>query len=273
MRGALRQEWVRLRTLRSTWWLTGAALVATALLAVALTLTAGAQTAARSGAPGTDVLGDQTAFAIVLSSPTQLTTVFMGLVGVFAFGHDYRYNSILPALTVVPRRGRLAAARLIGVTAFSAAVGAACLAVASLVLLIMGQGRYAPGVGWNPTHLRVAAGAVLLVTLFGLFGLALGCLFRAMPVAVSLLFALPIAVEPLLRVILSVGALDSISGVGRYLPFTAGAQLVAYTTAVDPSVPEALRNDLTPLVGGLTLTAVVAVLLLGALTLFERRDA
>lgn len=275
MRGALAQEWLRLRTLRSTWWLSGSAVVLTVLLAVTFVLTAGQTSAARAGTPGAGaVLGDQQSFAAVIASVSQLGTLLMGLVGVFAFGHEYRHGTILPTLTSVPRRSHLAAAKLIGVTGWSAAVGAVCVAASAVVALLLRSDRFAPGVRFSDAATaRVAVGAVLLVVLFALSGLALGWLLRSIPAAVSLLFVLPIAVEPLLRAILSIKALHAFAALGHYLPFTAGGQLVAYSTRVDPSVPAAFRNDLTPLAGGLTLAGVVAVLLALAFGLFQRRDA
>lgn len=275
MRGALAQEFLRLRTLRSTWWLSGSSMLASLVLAVASALTAGGSTAARLQAPaGSGVLGDQESFALILSAPAQVVTLLMGLLGVFAFGHEYRHGTILPTLTSVPRRGRVAVAKLLGVAAWSAAVAGCSVALSSVVAVLLRGGRFAPGVGFGdgPT-LRVAAGTVLFVVLYALVGVGFGWLLRSVPAGVSLLFVLPIAVEPLLRVILSIGALDPVAGIGRFLPLTAGGQLVAYSTRIDPSVPEAFRNDLSPLTGGLTLTAALAVLLLASAVLFRRRDA
>lgn len=277
MRGALAQEWVRLRTLRSTWLLSAASLAVTLLAAVAFTLTAGSTTAGRSastGSGGPTVLGDQQSFAQVLSAAAQLTPLLMGLLGVFAFGHEYRHGTIRPTLTSVPRRPAVAAAKLLGVTLWSAVVGAVCVAASAVVVAVLGGGRFAPGVGFTdgPTA-RVAAGTVLYVVLIALLGLGLGWLFRNIPAAVSLLFVLPLVAEPIVRAILSIHALHSIAGIGRFLPFGAGAQLYAYSTRVDHTTPAAFRNDLSPLAGGLTLAAVTAVLLAAAFVLFQRRDA
>lgn len=273
MRGALAQEWVRLRTLRSSWVLSGCSLAVTLIAAVALTLTAGTTSSRRAGG-GSGMLGDQQAFASVLSAAAQLTPLLMGLLGVFAFGHDYRHGTIRPVLTTVPRRPAVAVARLLGVLLWSAAVGLACVAASALVLVLLGGDRFAPGVGFGggPTG-RVAWGTVLYIVLIALLGLGFGWLLRSIPTAVTLLFVLPLIAEPIVRAILSIRALHSIAGIGRYLPFGAGAQLYAYSTRVDPTVPAAFRNDLSPLAGGLTLAAVTAVLLAIAALLFARRDA
>lgn len=276
MTGALAQEWLRLRTLRSTWWLSGSSLVVTVIAAVALLLTAGARTSGRVGGPpdAPPLLGDQQAFAEVLAAVAQLTPLLMGLLGVFAFGHEYRYGTIRTTLAIVPRRSVVAGAKLLGVALWSAAVGLVCLAVTALVVAVLRGDRFAQGVGFNDaTTTRVGLGAVLYVVLIALLGLGFGWLFRNIPVSVSLLFALPLVTEPIVRAVLSVGALQGVAGVGRYLPFGAGAQLYAYTTRVDLNVPAAFRNDLSPLAGGLTLGAVTATLLVAAYLLFQRRDA
>lgn len=272
MSGALVQEWVRLRTLRSTWLLSLASLVVTVLGAVAVTLTA---SSSGPGGPGAaSGLGSQESFAMVLSSTAQLTPLLMGLIGVFAFGHDYRHGTVRPVLTAVPRRPRVAVARVLGVTLCAAAVAVVCVAASALVVAVLGGGRFAPGVGFTggPTE-RVAAGTVVYVVLIALLGLAFGWLFRSIPASVSLLFVLPLVAEPILRAVLSIRALDPISGIGRFLPFGAGAQLYAYSTRVNPDIPAAFRNDLSPLAGGLTLALVTAVLLGAAFLLFQRRDA
>ncbi len=56
MRGALAQESVRLRTVRSTWWLSAGSLAVTLVAAVAFTLTAAGTTATRTGAEGAQKL-------------------------------------------------------------------------------------------------------------------------------------------------------------------------------------------------------------------------
>ena len=61
---------------------------------------------------------------------------------VFTFGHDYRYGTVLPVLTSVPRRTSIAAARVIGIAIWLTAVGVACVAAASVVALALGKGRF-----------------------------------------------------------------------------------------------------------------------------------
>lgn len=278
MRDALAYEWVRIRTVRSTWLLTAFSLVVTVLAAWGLTASAGSTGPGGELPPGAEAaptLGDQAAYAAVLTAGAQLTPVLMGLLGAFAFGHEYRFGTIRPALTALPRRTSFAAAKVLVITLWAAGVGVACVALSALFLALFGGGRFQPGVGLTggPTE-RVALGVVLYVVLVALVGLALGWLFRNVPAAVTLLLVIPFIAEPLIRAILSIEALEPVAGIGRFLPFTAGQQLFAYsTTTFDPEIPEIFRNDLTPLTGGLTLAAVTAVLLALAHALFLSRDA
>lgn len=280
MKGALAYEWVRVRTVRSTWILSAAALLVTVLAAVAFALnpTSGSGGGSPDGPPpdgaADRIVGDQAAYAMILTATAQLTPLLMGLLGAFAFGHEYRYGTIRPALAALPRRGDLAAAKVLVVALWAAVVGVLGVALSAVVAVLLRGSRYAPDVslsgGATP---RVALGVVPYIVLSALVGLAFAWLFRNLPAAVTLLLVLPLIVEPLLRAVLSIGALDAIAGIGRYLPFGAGGQLFAYSTAVNPDIPAAFRNDLSPLAGGLTFALVTAALLAVAYLLFRRRDA
>lgn len=273
MRDALAYEWLRLRTVRSTWLLTAASLLLTVLPALALTVNP------LSGVPVGDgdqvrVVGDQEAYAGVLTAGAQLAPLLMGLLGAFAFGHEYRYGTIRTALTALPVRDRLAAAKVLVVGLWAAGVGVLAVVISAVVLLLLRGERFAPDVRLSEaTTLRVALGVVLYVVLLALLGLALGWLFRNVPAAVTVLLVVPLVVEPVLRALLSLRALEPVSGVGRYLPYGAGQRLFAYSSRIDPEVPAAFRNDLAPLAGGLTLALVVLGLLAVAHVLFRRRDA
>lgn len=269
MSKALAFEWVRIRTIRSTWVLSVASLALTVLAAVAFTLNPVSGSEGPSGP-----VGDQAAYAMVITAAAQLTPLLMGLLGAFAFGHEYRYGTIRSALTALPRRPAVAAAKVVMVAVWAAVVAVIAVALAGLVVVLFAGSRFAPGTSLTGGHTpRVALGVVAYVVLFSLVGLAFGWLFRNVPAAVTLLLVLPLVVEPLLRAVLSINALEPVAGIGRYLPFGAGAQLYAYTTQVDPQVPAAFRNDLSPLAGGLTLAAVTGLLLTVAYLLFQRRDA
>ena len=269
---ALRYEWVRLRTLRSTWWLLGIS------VAIAVLIGALIGWAARSideGDASGQVGAEIVAAALTAGSgfsPIPLPAVLVGLVGVFALGHEYRYGTVRPTLLAVPRRQQLLAAKVLVVS-----IWAALLAVLHLVLgwaaaAVVGQSRFT-GIetGWDPVG-RVAVGFVVLMVLWALVGMALAGLFRNLPAAIVVLLVVPLIVESILfGLLVFVEALEPIRGAASYLPFGAGASLVSTRTATE-GLPEDF-TVLSPLEGGLTFAIFVAVLLGICAVLFQKRDA
>ena len=146
MRDALAYEWRRMRTVRSTWLLTVLSLVLTALPAVAITLNPATGSPVQQG-DALRLVGDQEAYALVLTAGAQLTPLLMGLLGAFAFGHEYRYGTMRTALTALPVRERLAAAKVLVVALWSAAVAVARGAGLGAVLCCCGETATSPGSG------------------------------------------------------------------------------------------------------------------------------
>lgn len=99
----------------------------------------------------------------------------MSLIGVLATGHEYRYGTILPTLTAMPRRSALLAAKLLIVAAVSAVAAVTGIAVCWLVgTLTLGP---LPRLVEEPIPIVLAGHAVLLM-LYGLLGVVLGQLTR-----------------------------------------------------------------------------------------------
>jgi ABC-2 type transport system permease protein len=258
---ALRYEWVRIRTVRSTWVLTILSLLFTGLIAG---LTAGGANAQ------TNVQG----LAEALTAGSALTPLLMGLIGVFAFGHEYRFGVIYSTLTAVPLRSAVAAAKALMVMAWAAVVAVVCVLLSWVLAVTIGGGDYDRLSVTSAPVPRMLVGVVIWVVLWALFGLAYGGLFRNVPAAVTLLLVIPLVVENVIRALLSLDALEPIRDVGDYLPFTAGAQLYAYDpSAAQQDVPDAFTTTMSALTGGLTMALWAAALIALMWVLFERRDA
>ncbi|MGA8987628.1 hypothetical protein [Aeromicrobium sp.] len=269
---ALRYEYVRLRTIRSTYWLVGVALtfqlVMSMLIAWRMSLA--------TNPPAAD-----DAFDIVatIGASTGLAPLFiayiLGLLGVFSTGHEYRHGMIRATLTAVPNRSHVFIAKIIS-TAVAAAVAAlGCIAMGLASIAVFGLDL--PGVG---EVARLAAGTVAFTTLFTLSGLAYAALTRNQTAAVALLMLIPSLVEQIIRaVVLAIKAgSDDPRGTGglvqilKYLPYDAGGQM--YTRA---SIGDLLQFfGVVPfgaVGGGLVMLVFVGALLSGAYALFLRRDA
>lgn len=265
MTAALRYEVARLRTLRSTWWLVGIAFVATMGIAALIAWAASSTALEFNG------------LALALSagaefSPVPLPPVLVGLVGAFALGHEYRYGTIRPALSAVPRRSALILAKVLVTGLFAALLGVLLVASAFLVLLVFpGQDLAAEGIPWDPAG-RVALGFVVLMVLWALVGLSLAGLTRNLPASIVFLLVFPLVIESILFAVLNfVPALDDISWLSKYLPFSAGQSMLATLTPGELGGP--VFQTLSPLGGGITFALFTAALLVLTWVLFERRDA
>lgn len=250
MRRALSYEWVRLRTLRSTWWLSAVALVLSAGLTVAIAF-------------GFRSQKSPAALAVTWTagsgfSPVPFAAILGAVIGVFTFGHEYRHGAIRATFTDLPRRGRVFAAKLI-----VPAVWAIVVSLVALVLdwvtvrLIWGSATTEHGFAPSPVG-RLLLGFIVLTVLWTLMGVALGGLLRSVPAAIVVIFVFPLVVEPVLTVVFTlIHALHSFHRVPEFLPFTAGARMVA------TDVNGTITTGLGPVAGGLVFaawTAVVAVL-------------
>jgi ABC-type transport system involved in multi-copper enzyme maturation permease subunit len=264
--GALRYEWIRLRSVRSTWALLLGALIAAGLLAWAQ-----AQEIAN------DPLGitDQENVVSVLTgasgvAPLSAIALLAGLIGVLAFGGEYRHQLVHTTLTAIPRRGAVVAAKLVIVALFSAVVAVAASAVA------YGAAFATLGDAWTITLLeqgdtpRALGGFIALVVLTGLAGLALAGLFRSTPVAAGALVLLPLLIEPVAIWLLRKDAFAGVTQIANYLPFTAGQQMVNVPGGDGPGGNLVTLGALT---GGLTLLALVAATTLITTASFAARDA
>lgn len=254
MTAALSFERVRITTLRSTYWLAGLAL---ALNAVVVGLFSWFTRDDEVGADlATEVL---TGFSGI--SPLPFTAVFMAVVGILAAGHEYRYGTIQPTLTAVPRRGHLMVAKIVVVSLTSILVVVLSLALSwALAALLRGE-----ALPFDSSLIEDVLAYVALTTGWALLGVGLAFLLRGVPSALVILFVTPLIVEPLLAGLSNIPALDWLGDVVPYLPFSAGQRMLGTSLFGEASLS---RWESGAVFGGF-----VALILAAAWALFRRRDA
>jgi ABC-2 type transport system permease protein len=247
LRRAIQMEWVRLRTVRSTWLIIGLCLLSSGGLGLAVAL---------DGRHHVDV---ELAGSVLNPGQPSPVGILLGILGVLVWGHDYRYGTIRPLLGVQPRREVLAAARLLVFSVTVTAVAIAGAVLAWVAGIAATGGDLAGYLDQSPTP-RILLGTVLLGIGFGWLGLAFGALFRSLPAAVAMLFAVPALLEPFAGLLLAKAHDDW----QNWLPFHALGQLILRTPlAVGPP----------PAVGALEFVGLVLALLALAVLSFVRRDA
>jgi ABC-type transport system involved in multi-copper enzyme maturation permease subunit len=260
MSDALRYEWMRIRTLRSTYWLTGLGILITAGIAFIVAMVT-------RNDPTTPVI-----VANVLLGGGEFATfipVLMAIMGVLAVGHEYRYGTIQPTLAAVPQRSRLLTAKIVVVALVALIVVAVSLAINTAIgVIFWGE---LPDLATEPLD-EVIPGYFVMVLLWAILGIALAQLFRGVPSAIVVLLVTPLIVEGLITGLSTIPALDWLVPVVKFLPFTAGARLIATgTTDMGPGAPDFDFFDRWQ--SGGVFAVFTAIILAVAWYRFQTRDA
>lgn len=242
----VRSEWIKLTSLRSTWWSLGIA----AALSIGISMMIAAASA--SFPPGYPAVS-------TILSPTQFTMLVAGILGAIAVTGEYSTGMIRSTLTADPRRGSVIAAKAV-VTAF---LMAATTVVIYAVAIAATAPFLAEGIDWSdPAQSIVPLGyGILSMVAFTLIGLGWGFIVRngagAIAATVGVLFVLPIVTS---MFTLGGEAWQWIVDLGAYLPMNAAAAL---------SMPG--TEDVLPSL--LALLGWVAGLLAGGWVVLRTRDA
>ncbi|GAB2676896.1 ABC transporter permease [Thalassiella azotivora] len=257
---ALRFEWVRLRTVRSTYWLVGLAIG----LPAVVTGLVGWFSREEDLASGIEVAVMTGGVALF---PLPIPAVLVGILGVLSMGHEYRHGTIRPTLSALPRRSVLVAAKLAVVV-----VAAVLVAIAGLVAnyAVFAVTRGAPEIDGRGRAAMV--GYVVLLVLWAVVGLGATLLARVTALVLPLLFVLPLVIEPVLFGLTFIPALDGLQPVTRFLPFSAGSQL-AQSLPLEQVAGASGPGPLSRVENGAVFAAFALLVLAPAWALFERRDA
>jgi ABC-2 type transport system permease protein len=171
-RHVARMEWIKLRSLRSTWW----TLAITVGGAIAMAVVIGANTRNRAG--------DLTNNALAGVVPGLLLT---GVLGVMMMTSEYTSGMIRATLAAVPGRPLLLAAKaaVFGVVALGAGEAASFISFLAGGAALR-HGIAAPSLA-QPVVLRAVVLAGASFSLIGLLGLGLGAIIRHTAAAIAVL--------------------------------------------------------------------------------------
>ena len=204
-----RMEWIKLRTLRSTWWTMGIGVAG----AVAIGVAVGRGTKTASS--------DVTNNALAGMVPGLLLA---GVLGVLVMTSEYSSGTIRATLAAVPGRPLLLAAK-------AAVFGAVALAAGEVAAFVsffaagatLPHGMPAPALG-QPGVLRAVLLSGTSFCLIGLLGLGLGAIIRHSPAAIGVLVG---GVYVLAQVIGAVA-----TGVRAYMPILIVGNSISTTKPV-----------------------------------------
>jgi ABC-2 type transport system permease protein len=246
MRQALKSEFRKLFSVRSTYVMSGIALLIVII-------------GSFYGSGYKAEVYDQTFLASVAVNSATAISFFTALIAVLIMAHEYRYNTIVYALTLINSRSKVLAAKFITVLGFTVIFSAIVVGL-SLVLAMLGAnmaGHHLPHQDFNA--LIGIGKSVFYCTGFALAGLLFTALIRNITASVAVLFIVPNTLEALLSILLKHNA--------KYLPFHSLQDVV--TLSFGKPNPDIL----SPGKGALIFSAYLIFGWLIAWYLFLRRDA
>ncbi|HEY1913950.1 MAG TPA: hypothetical protein VGH27_00080 [Streptosporangiaceae bacterium] len=220
----IRSEWIKLRSVRSSWFLLAATVLGIAGIGLLVCSIDNAHWATMSASARASINPiNQSLIGVNLAELT------VGVLGVLAVTGEYATGMIRATFAAVPRRFPVLAAK-VGVVA--AVTFVVCL-LAVFVAVAGGQALLGPhGISLaHPQAVRAVFGAALYLTVVAVIGVGVGFLTRStaggIAAIVGVLLILPIMAS----------ALPGSSALERYLPSTAGRALFIMNGGPDMSSP------------------------------------
>jgi ABC-2 type transport system permease protein len=254
LRRVVRAEWTKLRSLRSTWIVFGAAAVLTVAIAGAIGWNAERD---RQGPPtAAEAVGG--AFLGV-----DLISLVFGVFGILLMTSEYGSGSIRATLAAVPRRLPVLWAKALALVTATVPV----MAAVSLSSFLLSQAFVDAGqrvtLG-DPEVLRASLGAVAAPVAAGLLGLGLGAMLRHTAAAITTFVVALLVLPGLLPFALP----DSMEReVGPYSPVAASQAMYAIDGGGQPF------ETLSPGPAALVTCGWVGLALAGGAIVLRRRDA
>jgi ABC-2 type transport system permease protein len=264
----LHSEWIKLWTLRSTWWTLGSTVVVMVGFALMLAFVVQLVGNEMEGAPPDDqaAMGGVLGGTTVVSSGFEMAALVVAVLGALMITGEYSTGMIRSTFAAVP--GRLPAffAKAVVLTLVTAVLITVSLGLSWLVTYPILNGNDATVDFGDGTQVRSLFGTVLYVTLVALFALGLGALLRhtagAIFTAVAIFLVLPIIFQ---IATLAAAQVEWVGVVNKLLPSVAGAQIT-------PSAG-AFPDVLDPWVGISVLAGYTVLVLAGAATRLKLQDA
>lgn len=247
---SLRGEWIKLASLRSTWWSIGVTAVITIGIALLIAQTVNAP--------------DFGAIRAAVS-PIQFTMLLAGVLGVIAVSGEYSTGMIRSTLAADPVRGSVLATKALTMAIFMFVTSLAIFLAAALAVSPIMAGKDQP-IDWSEPAGSVIPllAASLSMSVFALIGVAFGFILRsgagAIAATVGLLFVLPIVASMFAT---PDPAWSWIADISRHLPMSAAQSAILPENSWGLDEPVAY----------LTLAGWVAAGMLSAWAVLRTRDA
>ncbi|HEY1623331.1 MAG TPA: hypothetical protein VGG16_05985 [Streptosporangiaceae bacterium] len=257
--GLLRAEWTKIRSVQSTVW----SLVAFVVVAIGFSTLVSAVVSNSWNKPGNHpnhvtLITDPT--ALIFGAGFGIGQLAICVLGVIIITSEYSTGAIRSSLLAVPRRLPMLAAKAL-VWAFLDLVASAITVLAVFFITTAILSSHVSITLGGPGVTKAVIGAILYLTVLGLFALGVGGLIRHTAGAIAAVIAIVIVIPPLVGLIPGTIA----NHVHGYLPTVAGV-LVAQTSQQPADVLSGWQ-------GFGVFCVWTVVLLTGSAWLLMKRDA
>jgi ABC-2 type transport system permease protein len=214
----MRGEWIKLLSLRSTWWALASTAAVITLVALATAASLNAMADDPALAPGIEQMHG----AEVISSGFHFGMLTIAVLGALLITGEYATGSIRSTFAAVPTRIPVLAAKALTLVVLTAAVTLVSVTLSYFVTMPqLSQYDLVPALD-DPGTWRVFGGTLYSLIAAALFSLGIGTLLRS--TAASLTAALTVLL--LLPGILSFIRLDWVETIVSYLPLPASSALL-----------------------------------------------
>lgn len=259
MTAALRYEWRRISSIRSTWILAAVAI----LLAVGMTTIIAVAVEPGSSSASSEGFGAGFTSLVNFAVANFLVWVPLGTIAAQTFGQEYRHGTIRVTLTAFPKRDQVFWAKAIMSCAVIVVVMLASVVICSIILI--GSGFGTDGQSGLEICVAILRSAINLIGFcLIVFGITLITRVLALGVVIPLLFSLVVEGIVVPTILLATGNVNSETGSvstpwwSEVLPFGAGTRFADGT--------DIAKNGLIYLLWVVVIAAIGYVL-------FKKRDA
>ncbi|WP_156726145.1 ABC transporter permease subunit [Streptomyces apocyni] len=250
----LRSEWTKIRSVASTVWTLGLAVVVTIALGMLISLLVKNDFDNLSA-------NERRAFdpTFISFAGMSLGQLAMIVFGVLVVSNEYSTGMIRTSLAAVPQRGKFLFSKIAVATALALVVSlATSFAAFFLGQAMLGDHRAALG---DTGVLRAVIGGGLYMTLIAVFSMGVAAMLRSPMLALGILMPFFFLISNIL------GNVPATRKVGQYLPDQAGSKIMQVVSPIDDDTPYG------PWGGFAIMVLWVVVAVAGGYALLKKRDA
>ncbi|WP_248705068.1 ABC transporter permease [Curtobacterium sp. MWU13-2055] len=219
----VRSEWIKLRSIRSTFWCYAILVVVT----IGMAALVGANTNSGGQDLPTDIANGT--FVNANTVGVLLSSLVVGVLGVLIITGEYGTGQVRSTFTADPRRTGviLAKATVLALTTFVVSAVATWVGVLISLPLLAGNG-VEPEIG-NPSVFLPILGSSVFLTLLALLAYGIGLLVRSSAGGIAITLGLLLVVPTVLALMSGLMNVEWPTNIATFLPDMAGAQLYAYS--------------------------------------------